>query len=179
MAKYFNIFPRLTYDIDNKGNEKLVTDIFRRIKVREDMKDNMVLFAKYQVPNGETPEVVSYKHLGTTDYFWIICMTNNVIDRYHDWPMSSRDFEQYVKDKYTNPFAIHHYEATKTSGITTPQGPNDYSHLMEVNSDYVGAVSVSNYEYEQRLQDEKRSINLIEPRFVPLFIEEFEKLVAE
>ena len=167
----------MTYALKSEGNEKLVTDIFRRIKVRENMKDNLAIFAKYQVPSGETPEIVSFKHLGTTDYFWIICMTNNIIDRYHDWPMSDRDFEVYIKDKYTNPYAIHHYEATKTSGNTTPQGPNDYSHLMEVNSNYVGALSVSNYEYEQRLQDERRQIQLLNPSYLNTFLEEFNELV--
>ena len=91
----------MTYALKSEGNEKLVTDIFRRIKVRENMKDNLAIFAKYQVPSGETPEIVSFKHLGTTDYFWIICMTNNIIDRYHDWPMSDRDFEVYINMPYT------------------------------------------------------------------------------
>jgi len=175
--KYFNSFPKMLYDVDKSGNFKLVTDIFRRIKMREALKDNIALFAKYNVPNGETPEITSFKHFGSTDYFWIILITNNMTDRYHDWPMNFVQFEEYVKEKYTNPGAIHHYEIAQSSGPTEAQGPNDYSHLLEVSSDTVGASSVSNYQYEMRLQDTKREIKLVDPRFLPLFLEEFESLV--
>ena len=56
MARYFETFPKLLYDIDNTKNYKLVTDIFRRIKVREQLKTNAALFSTYDVPSGETPE---------------------------------------------------------------------------------------------------------------------------
>ena len=54
MAKYFETFPKLLYDIDNTKNFKLVTDIFRRIKVREQLKTNAALFSTYDVPSGTT-----------------------------------------------------------------------------------------------------------------------------
>ena len=57
--------------------------------------------------------------------------------------------------------------------------PFDYSHKIEVNSTEVGAEAVSNYEYERRLQDEKRNIKLLDPNYLPLFLEEFEKLTRE
>ena len=66
---------------------------------------------------------------------------------------------------------------TQSSGKTTGSGPDDYSHKIEVNSDATGAQSVSNREYEQRLQDEKRSINLLNPAYLTTFIEEFNNLV--
>ena len=78
MAKYFETFPKLLYDIDNTKNFKLVTDIFRRIKVREQLKENAALFSTYDVPSGEQPETTSYKHFGTTDYFWIILLLNDI-----------------------------------------------------------------------------------------------------
>jgi len=177
MSKYFTTFPKILYDINNSGNQKLVTDVFRRIKVREQLKTNAALFATYDVQNGETPEIVSYKHFGTTDYFWIICLMNDITDRFYDWPLSDTAFEAYVKDKYTNPGAVHHYEKTQTSGPQTGNGPDDYSHKIEVNSTDPDAQSVSNYEYELRLQDKKRQIKLLDPSFLGLFLQEFEKLV--
>ena len=108
MAKYFETFPKLLYDIDNTKNFKLVTDIFRRIKVREQLKTNAALFSTYDVPSGETPETTSYKHFGTTDYFWIILLLNDITDRYYGWPLSDQDFEKYVKDKYAQPLGVHH-----------------------------------------------------------------------
>ena len=177
MAKYFETFPKLLYDIDNTKNFKLVTDIFRRIKVREQLKENAALFSTYDVPSGEQPETTSYKHFGTTDYFWIILLLNDITDRYYGWPLSDQDFEKYVKDKYAQPLGVHHYEITQSSGSTTGNGPDDYSHKIEVNETESGAESVSNYEYERREQDRKRQIKLLDPRYLPMFLEEFERLI--
>jgi hypothetical protein len=104
-------------------------------------------------------------------------MTNNVLDRYYDWPMSQQQLEVFLKDKYSNPDAIHHYETPRTSGRTTGQGPFDYSHLVEVNSDTDNASSISNREFEERKQDQKRSIRLLDKRYLPDFIDEFNNLV--
>ena len=65
----------------------------------------------------------------------------------------------------------------RSSGKTSGNGPSDYSHKIEVNSDATGAQSVSNREFEQRLQDEKRSINLLNPAYLTTFLEEFNNLV--
>ena len=71
--------------------------------------------------------------------------------------------------------SIHHYEITQTSGRTTSNGPNDYSYLVECNSDEDGASPVTNREYEQRLQDKFRSIRLLDQRYLPTFVSEFWK----
>ena len=177
MAKYFETFPKRLYDIANTGNPKLVTDIFRRLKVKDGIKDNLALYATYDVTPGDTPESISYKHFGSTDYFWVICLMNDISDRYYDWPLDYQAFEEYVKDKYDNPQAIHHYEKDQSSGATTGNGPGDFSHKIEVNSTDADAQSVSNYEYEQRLQDQKRQIKLLDKAYLNQFVEEFERLV--
>lgn len=176
MALYFDKFPKILYDLKGNGNDTLVTDIFRRIKVRDNIKDNMALFSTYDVQDGDTPESISYKHFGTTQYFWVICLMNNVYDRFYDWPLTFSAFEEYVTQKYDNPQAIHHYEKDQSSGSTTGEGPADYDHKIEVNSTDSDAQSVSNYEYEQRIQDRKRQIKLLDNAYLGLFIEEFEKL---
>ena len=81
MPKYFETFPKRLYDIANTGNPKLVTDIFRRLKVKDGIKDNLALYATYDVVPGDTPESISYKHFGSTDYFWVICLMNDITDR--------------------------------------------------------------------------------------------------
>ena len=86
-----------------------------------------------------------------------------------------------LNDKYGagNEDAVHHYEVTQDSGRTSGQGPNDYSYLVEVNSDTDNASSISNREYEERQQDKKRSIRLLNQRFLNDFIEEFDNLIKQ
>jgi hypothetical protein len=177
MAKYFETFPKRQYDLENNGNVKVVTDIFRRLKVRESIKDKLAMFSFYDVQDGDTPESISYKHFGTTDYFWVICLMNDITDRYYDWPLSNSSFESYVTQKYDNPQAVHHYEKVQSSGDTTGNGPADYDHMIEVNSTDPDGQSVSNYEYELREQDKKRQIKLLDKAYLNLFVEEFETLV--
>jgi len=174
---YFRNFTKGYYDIKGDGNEKLVTDLMTRVKVREKILDESMLYDTYDVPSGEKPEDTAFKHFGSAQYHWVILLTNNITDRYYGWPLSEQDFEAYITDKYNNPDAIHHYEITQSSGPQTGNGPDDYSHRIEVNSTEPGAQSVSNREYEQRLQDEKRSIKLLDPNYLQTFIQEFDILV--
>tara|TARA_B100000214_G_scaffold47343_1_gene29735 strand:+ start:16 stop:555 length:540 start_codon:yes stop_codon:yes gene_type:complete len=176
--RYFNEFPVIDYNLTGvNGNSKKVTDIFRRIKVRSKIANNLSLFDKIDVPEGDNPEDIAYKAYGDADYFWVVCLMNNIVNRYYDWPLDEFNFQQFVADKYSNPDGIHHYEITQSSGKQTGDGPDDYSHKIEVNSDTAGAQSVSNIEYERRLQDKKRKIRLLQPAFLDAFLEEFKLLI--
>jgi len=163
----------------NDDNYKLLPDILRRVKQRNAIKSGQFIFDTYDVVDGEKPEDVAYKWFGDAQLHWVILMTNNVIDRYYDWPMNQVQFQEFLEDKYSNPDGIHHYELTQDSGRTTSQGPSDYSHKVEVTSDTVNASSISNREYEEREQDKKRSIRLLNQKFLPAFIEEFDNLIKE
>ena len=180
MTKYFNEFPRIQYNLSgNNGTTVDVTDIFRRVKARSKIQDNVTLFDKYDVIEGEKPEDVAYKAYGDADYFWVVTLVNNIINRYYDWPLDEYNFQQYVADKYANPDGIHHYEITQSSGKQTGDGPADYSHKLEVNSDEPGAQSVSNIEYERRIQYQKRQIKLLSPKYLGAFENEFVNLIRK
>ena len=169
----------MVYDVKGNDNYKLLPDILRRVKQRNAIASGQFIFDTYDVINGEKPEDIAYKWFGDAQLHWVILMTNNVTDRFHQWPMSQPQFQEFLEDKYDNPDGIHHYEITKSSGKTSSSGPNDYSHLVEVNSDTDNASSISNREYEERLQDKYRSIKLLNQRFLSDFLEEFNKLIKE
>jgi hypothetical protein len=176
---YFTNFEKGYYDLKGDGNQKLVTDLMTRVKVREKVIDEISLYDTYDVPSGERPEDTAFKHFGSATYHWVILLTNNITDAYYDWPMSDQTFETFIRGKYSNPDGIHHYEVTTSSGKTTGDGPDDYSHKIEVNSDASGAQSVSNREFEQRLQDKKRKIKLLNEQYLTTFIDEFNTLVRK
>ena len=178
---YFDRFPLMTYDIKNNNVYKLVPNILRRVKLRAAIKSGVFLFDKFDVPMGDKPEDVAFKFYGDAELHWVVLLTNNVTDRFYQWPMTQPQFDEFLTDKYGagNEDAVHHYEITKSSGKTSSSGPNDYSHLVEVNSDTDDASSISNREYEERLQDKYRSIKLLDRRYLNDFLEEFDNLIAE
>ena len=178
---YFSKFPLFAYDIKNNNNYKLLPDILRRVKLRALVKSGGMLFDKYDVKENEKPEDVAFKWFGNPELHWVILMTNNITDRYYEWPMNQVQFAEYLTDKYGagNEDGIHHYEVTQDSGRTSGKGPSDYSHKVEVNSDTDNASSISNREYEERIQDTKRQIQLLNKSFLGDFIAEFDRLIAE
>ena len=178
---YFSRFPLLAYDIKGDKVRKLLPDILRRVKLRALVKSGAMLFDKYDVKSGEKPEDIAYKWFGDAELHWIILMTNNITDRYYDWPLNAPQFKEFLTDKYGagSEDGTHHYEITRTSGRTSGQGPDDYSYLVECNSDESGATTITNREYEEREQDNKRQIRLLRQIYLNDFIAEFDNLIAE
>ena len=176
---YFDRFPLMAYDVAANGNYKLLPDILRRVKLRSGLRSGAFLFDNYDVIDGERPEDVAFKWFGDTEYHWVILMTNNITDRYYQWPLTQPQFQEHLTDKYGagNEDATHHFEKTTDSGRTTSNGPNDYSHLVECNEDDEGFAIITNRQYEQRKQDEYRSIKLLDTRYLNTFVEEFENLI--
>tara|TARA_X000000950_G_C13896780_1_gene653169 strand:+ start:1137 stop:1658 length:522 start_codon:yes stop_codon:yes gene_type:complete len=166
---YFDMFPKVFYDNKGNGNYSVMTNLLRRVKLVDDAKLNIVDFDYYDVKDGETPEMIAHKYYGDVNLHWTILTVNEIVDYYEDWPMSVQRFEEFVKEKYENPQAIHHYEITQTSGDTTVTidvGMNT--------TEYPSATAISNYQYEDSLQEKKRQIRLIQPRYVNEFVKEFE-----
>ena len=175
---YFSQFPMMAYDIKGDKTYKLVPDVIRRVKLRANIRNGMFMFDNYDVQEGEKPEDVAYKWFGNQYLHWVILMTNNITDRYYQWPLTQPQFHTHLEDKYGvgNIDSTHHYEVSQTSGPTTSR---DNSHLVEVNSDASGATAITNREFEQRNQDELRQIRLLDPKYLATFIDEFERLIKD
>ena len=171
---YFDMFPNIYYSAKGDGKFTIMKDLLARVKLIANVKDNILGFDYYDVKDGETPEMIAHKYYGDVNLHWTILVVNDVIDYYEDWPMSTQRFEQFVKDKYDNPQGIHHYEISQTSGDTTVTidvGMNT--------TEYPSATAISNYQYEDSLQEKKRQIRLIGTRYISDFVKEFESKMKE
>jgi hypothetical protein len=175
---YFSKFPLMAYDMKGDQNYKLLPDILRRVKLRTGIRTGSFLFDNYDVKDGERPEDIAFKLYGDAEYHWVVLMSNNITDRYYQWPLSQPQFQEHLADKYGagNEDDVHHYEKTQDSG---PTSSRDSSHLVECNSDDGDPAIISNRQYEQRKQDEYRQIRLLDPRYIGAFVEEFETLIKE
>jgi len=175
---YFNKFPLMAYDMKNNGNYKLLPDIMRRVKLRSGIAAGRYLFDNYNVITGDKPEDIAFKYYGDAEYHWVILLTNNITDRFYQWPLTQPQFDAFLTDKYGkgSEDAIHHYELAQTSGATTSR---DDSHMLEVNSDTDNATSISNRQHEERIQDKNRQIRLLDKRYLSQFVEEFFALVSK
>ena len=178
---YFDTFPKILYDSKGQGNPKIVTNLLKRVAIRTKVKNNASLYDTYTVKNGETPESIADKLYDDPELHWIVLMVNDITDRYHQWPMLEQQFNTFVEEKYSNPDGVHHYEISQSSGSdTTKIEVYNNSALYSGDTDFYSTSStVTNREYEEREQDKKRQIRLLDPRFVDTFVEEFKRLMKE
>lgn len=116
MAQFFDVFPKITYDIagNQYSNYQLVTNIFFRLRILREVLSNISAYTYYIVRDGDTPEILAEKLYGNPEAHWIILMANEIVDPHYDWPMNDRMFRKYIIAKYGSIAAaktqIHHYE---------------------------------------------------------------------
>ena len=173
---YFDSFPVIFYDSTGNLNFKDVTNLLRRVGLRTKVRTNSLLYDTYDVKEGETPEMIAHKLYGDTELHWIILLINEVTDRYHQWPMTTPQFLDFINDKYDNPDGIHHYETTQTSGDTKVK--IEVFNEVDENA-YTGLTPITNREYEENEQDKRRKIKLLDPSYVNAFVSEFKLLMEE
>ena len=170
---YFAQFPLIAYD--STGKNKSVTfapDLLNRVVMRAIAKENTLMFSKYDIVEGETPESLAFDLYDNVNLHWVILITNGITDRYHQCPMTYRQFESFLNKKYTNVDSVHHYEINFASGDTTK-----VVNVGTSNADYPSATAITNYEYELSVQDDLRKISLLQPEFIPQFLKEFSQLI--
>ena len=171
---YFANFPVIIYDSVGNGNFKVVTNLLKRVAIRAKVRTNTALYDTYDVKDGETPEILADKLYKDAELHWVILLVNDITDRYHQWPQNTNQFLAYINDKYSNVDATHHYEISQVSGDTTIK-----IDIGTDNTEHSGASVVTNYEYEEDLQNKKRKIRLLDPSYLGAFVSEYEKLIAE
>ena len=161
---YFRNFPKVEVDVYGNGTKILMTDITRRVRFYDMVTKNNVLLDYYDVQSGETPEYIADTYYGDVNLHWVVLLTNNITDVFDQWPMSVEEFEEYVYEKYADVNDTHHWEIFQESGDTTLtiEVPDDAANTIPVD-----AVKVTNYEYEERLQEQRRRIRLIKPEYIP------------
>lgn len=159
---YFMKFPLMGYTANNNIDFDVVTDITKRVALSEAIKENFSVYDEYDIKDGETPELVSYRFYNTTEYHWVVLMLNNIIDPRFEWVMSQDNLMRYCQTKYANPYSIHHY--VSDVGLI-------------VDSDFSGATSVSNYQYEEDINETRRRIKILKPEYIAGIAAEFDRLI--
>lgn len=174
---YFENFPLLRGKF--LGEYKAVVDIFKRVGNKTPIK-NIVNLETTDILEGETPELLAYKMYGREDYHWTLLVVNNIVDVRTEWPMKQRDLVKFCTRKYgeENMYQVHHYVTTSTrvdDGV--PAGLIVDYDSVDFLDGYIEAVT--NFDYEQQLNDAKRTIKYVPKRAISQFIREFTKLIRE
>lgn len=189
---YFRELPDMFYQ-SPFGTRHSSTDyvrtknLFRRVKLRDDLNNAVTLFDKYEIAQGARPDTVADELFGSPEYDWVVLMTAGITNVTDQWPLSDKDIFQFAENKYgTELNAIHHYETKEvkdSSGrLILPKGKVvDASFRIPkpgtLTEDLDPTVGISNYEFEVRKNNAKRGIFLLRPQFLQQFLNEMRTIM--
>lgn len=174
---FFQSMPKMRYNIGDKP--RVVTDIFKRVALSKFQNSKLAL-QEYYVKDRETPESIAYDFYRSSTYHWVVLIVNNIVDVHSEWPRPQNSLFEYVEEKYgaNNASEIHHYVLKKDV--------NDNDVTEEIYVDYNAAdlasgkiESITNYKYEEELNDDKRQIYLLKPKYVGEIVNSYKRLIAQ
>jgi len=99
--KYFSNFPKLITK-DLSGNITLGTNLLARVNFIPSLINNPALFYTYEYQEEDKPEIIANKYYNNPYRYWMFLYGNNIIDPQWDLPLSSKNFEAYLNDKYAS-----------------------------------------------------------------------------
>ena len=195
MSNYFRRIPDFDY-VDRTGKRiseyKTVKNLFKRGKLREDIFGNLQFFEKYKIIGDERPDNVAFKLYGDETLDWIILLSNNILNIQTEWPLSQSAFETYLLDKYgtfEKINATNHYETVEVKNangiVIIPEGLRvdanfSTTYFDEVLGRNVTASNITreitNYQFEQKIEDDKRNIFALKPRYLNVVFRDIESL---
>ena len=165
-----------------------VKNIFRRVKVRDDLYKNFVVFQKYEIPEGARPDTVAEDLYGTPNLDWVVLTTAGIINVRNEWPLSNRDLYNYCFEKYgdslNNTRFFETTEVKDSSGrLTLPKGKVVDSNFAIPNPTNPSAtlnpvVGISNFIYETRINEEKRNINVLRQEYITEFLDDMREIMT-
>ena len=165
-----------------------VKNIFRRVKVRDDLYKNFVIFQKYEIPEGARPDTVAEDVFGSPRLDWVVLTVAGILNVRNEWPLSNRDLYNYAHDKYGDSLNSVRFFETKevkdSSGrLILPKGkvvdsdftiPNPTNPSATLNP----VVGISNFVYETRLNEEKRNINILRIEYLSEFLDDMKSIMT-
>ena len=195
--QFFRLVPDFEYVNRFSGNNLTKytrsKNIFTRVKIRDEIFQNLMYFEKYIIVADERPDNIARSFYGEAEYDWLVLLSNNILNFYEEWPLSQKSFDEFLIEKYGSYDKINAAKHYKSREVTNSKGirilekdlivPENYSVTFfddglkrEVTKSGI-TIPVTNLDYENELQEEKRNIFLIKPQYLRLVTDQLKDLL--
>ena len=197
--KYFRQLSNFQYISQDPEDQGLmdayttVKNLFRRVKIREDIFSNLMYFTNYKIVGDERPDQVAKKIYDDVDLDWVVLVANNILNIREEWPFPQKIFDEYLLEKYgtyDNVYAVKHYKSREVrDSVGTLILPKD----LIVDENYsvtffdIGLGTevtktnltdpVTNFQYENEKEDAKRNIYLLKPEYLSIILDDLKSLM--
>jgi len=199
MSNYFSQVPNFDY-VSRINTDKNISDyiqvknLFKKGKIREDIFQNLAFFEKYSIQGDDRPDTVAFKVYGNSNLDWVVLLCNNIVNVQTEWPLPQTAFDEFMLQKYgdydTLYNGIHHYETREVKSgngtVIVPAGLQVHSSFSVSYFDYesnnqasTGNISdpITNYQYEEKLENEKRNIFVLKQKYLNIIIDDMEDIM--
>ena len=200
MSNYFKQIPDFEY-VSRLPDAKIsdyiaVKNLFKKGELRPDIFQDLATFQKYQIKGDDRPDNVAQDFYQDSSLDWLVLTCNNVVNIQTEWPLTQRDFDRFLLDKYgtyADLESIHHYETVE---LKNSKGVVMLEKGLEVESDFSfsyydwwlkeqkniisanAVTSVTNYQYEEKIENDKRNIFLLKTRYLGLVMDDMEDMMT-
>ena len=193
---YFRELPDLEYESPfanrlSSSSYVQAKNIFRRMKIRDDLQNVFTLFNKYEIREGARPDTIAEDLYGKSDLDWVVLLSANITNVRDQWPLSSKDLYEYTVSKYglENITNVHHYETKEVKdsdgNLILSKGlvvDEDFSIRFKNGGNYIEKSNItnriSNYEYEIKENEKKETIFLLKPSYLQQFLNDMRSEMA-
>ena len=165
-----------------------VKNIFRRVKLRDDLHNSFTVFDKYEIPEGARPDIVAEELYGNPEFDWIVLTVAGILNVRNQWPLNNRDLYNYCLDKYGESLNSNRFfETTKVKDsngrLILPKGKVVDSNFTipkpgEPTATINPVTGITNFEYETRLNDEKRNIFILKEGYLQQFLNDIREIMT-
>ena len=200
MSNYFKQLPDFEY-VSRLPDAKIsdyiaVKNLFKKGELRPDIFQDLATFQKYQIKGDDRPDNVAQDFYQDSSLDWLVLTCNNVVNIQTEWPLTQRDFDRFLLDKYgtyADLESIHHYETVE---LKNSKGVVMLEKGLEVENDFSfsyydwwlkeqktiisanAVTSVTNYQYEEKIENDKRNIFLLKTRYLGLVMDDMEDMMT-
>ena len=182
--RYPSFLPEKTSSLDYIE----VKNIFRRVKLRDDLQNSFTVFDKYEIPEGARPDIVAEELYGNAEFDWIVLTVAGILNVRNQWPLNNRDLYNYCFDKYGESLNSNRFfETTEVKDsndrLILPKGKVVDSNFTipkpgEPTATINPVVGITNFEYETRLNDEKRNIFILREGYLQQFLNDIREIMT-
>jgi len=177
-----------------------VKNLFKKGKLREDILQESTFFERYTIRGDDRPDNVANEIYGDPTLDWVVLLSNNIINIYNEWPLDQTSFDAYVVEKYRDLFedepaatlysGIHHYESIEVkdtngviifpAGLEVSENQSVIYYDVELGREITVsnvASPVTNYAYEEKLNNRKRNIYLLKSKYLNVVYDDLEEMM--
>lgn len=189
MSNYFSNFPKIQHDLKNNRQKITLTNIFRRFKVVDSVQEKINVFYDYTIQDGDRPDSIAEKYYNNSKLAWVILHYNNINDVRFDFPLFGEDFDNMIKSKYGNQSTaqatVHEYRKVLNEKRVKFDGTIIEKRYVVVDEQTYSGLSeneresISKYDYELELNEQKRKIKILDKRYIPQVKNEVREILRD